>query len=248
MKREADALTTVFNQGINELDSATNSLEAWANKEFTSVLGQDVGGALAFEFNAIVDGSEGALKFVAETAQGIETAGSDPVPLRPVRSGQDVGGIGRDDCGLANPVLLASKIAERSAGSLDTVKGVVDWKDVEAGHPFRALGYDVAQVGSFLIPGAGEADAAADGAGIAGRAASAEERAAAGAARDGIPGLGVASAESKSIATRPVASAVTSTASRCRRSSDARRRAGGVGADGAAARRHSGRPWPGCPR
>ena len=202
MKREADALTTVFNQGINELDSATNSLEAWATKEFTSVLGQDVGGALAFEFNAIIDGSEGALKFVAETAQGIEQLDPTRFLYDPSGAAKTWEGLGETAAVLTNPALLAETIASDPQGALDTVKDVVDWKDVEAGHPFRALGYDVAQVGSFLIPGAGEADAAADGAGIAGRAASAEERAAAGAARDGIPGLGVASAESKSIATQ----------------------------------------------
>ncbi|KQY04348.1 hypothetical protein ASD37_20685 [Mycobacterium sp. Root135] len=202
MKREADALTTVFNQGINELDSATNSLEAWATKEFTSVLGQAVGGALAFEFNAIVDGSEGGLKFVAETAQGIGQLDPTRFLYDPSGAAKTWEGLGETAAVLTNPALLASTIASDPEGALDTVKNVVDWKDVEAGHPFRALGYDVAQVGSFLIPGAGEADVAADGAGIAGRAASAEERAAAGAARDGIPGLGVASAESKSIASQ----------------------------------------------
>jgi hypothetical protein len=179
MKREADALTKVFNQGINELDSATNSLEAWATKEFTSVLGQDVGGALAFEFNAIVDGSEGALKFVAETAQGIGQLDPTRFLYDPSGAAKTWEGLGETAAVLTNPALLAETIASDPQGALDTVKDVVDWKDVEAGHPFRALGYDVAQVGSFLIPGAGEADVAADGAGIAGRAASAEERAAA---------------------------------------------------------------------
>ncbi|OPX10073.1 hypothetical protein B1790_12720 [Mycobacterium sp. AT1] len=202
MKREADALTKVFDQGINELDSATNSLEAWATKEFTSVLGQDVGGALAFQFNAIVDGSEGALKFVAETAQGIGQLDPTRFLYDPSGAAKTWEGLGETAAVLTNPALLAEKIASDPQGALDAAKGVFDWKDVENGHPFRALGYNAAQVASFLIPGAGEADAAADGAGIAGRAASAEERAAAGAARDGIPGLGVASGESKSIATQ----------------------------------------------
>lgn len=197
MKREADAMTQLFNQGINELDSATNSLEAWATKEFTSVLGQDVGGALAFEFNALVDGSEGAFKFVAETAQGIGQLDPTRFLYDPSGAAKTWEGLGETAAVLTNPALLAQKIASDPQGALDTVKGVVDWKDVEAGHPFRALGYDVAQVGSFLIPGAGEADAAADGAGIAGRAASAEERAAAGAVREGVAG-----AASESVATQ----------------------------------------------
>lgn len=201
MKREADATTQLFSQGVNDLDSATTSLEAWANKEFTSVLGHDVGGALASDFTAIVDVSEGAFKFVAETAQGISQLDPTRFLYDPSGAAKTWEGVGETVAVLTNPALLAQKIAADPQGAWDTVKDVVDWKDVEAGHPLRALGYDAAQVGSFLIPGAGEADAAADGAGIAGRAASAEERAAAGAARDGIPGLGVASAESKSIAT-----------------------------------------------
>lgn len=200
MKREADAYTQIFNQGINALDSATDSLEAWANKEFTSVLGQDVGGSLAFAFDAVADGSEGALKFVAETAQGIGQLDPTRFLYDPSGAAKTWEGLGETAAVLTNPALLAQKVIGDPQGSLDTVKSVVDWKDVEAGHPFRALGYDAAQVASFAIPGAGEADAAADGAGIAGRAASAEERAAAGAARDGVPGLGMASVESKSIA------------------------------------------------
>ncbi|MEU0495670.1 hypothetical protein [Mycobacterium sp. NPDC006124] len=188
MKREADASMQLFNQGINALDSATDSLEKWATKEFTSVLGKDVGGALAFEFTAMVDGSEGALKFVAETAQGISQLDPTRFLYDPSGAAKTWEGLGEAAQVLVNPTSLVQKVVSDPQGSLDTVKGIVDWKDVEAGHPLRAVGYDVAQVGSFVIPGVGEADAAADGAGIAGRTASVEERAAAGAVREGVTG------------------------------------------------------------
>lgn len=188
MKREADASAQLFSQGINELDSATTSLEAWATKEFTSVLGQDVGGALAFEFNATVDGSEGVLKFVGGIAQGIGQLNPTRFLYDPSGATKTWEGLGETAAVLTNPALLVEKIGSDPRGAIDTAKGVFDWKDVEDGHPFRALGYNAAQVASFLIPGAGEADAAADGAGIAGRAASAEERAAAGAVREGVTG------------------------------------------------------------
>lgn len=202
MKREADAYTTLFNQAINELDSATSSLEAWANKEFTSALGHDVGGALSFVFDAGLDELEGATKFVAETVHGIGELDPTRFLYDPSGAAKTWEGLGEVAAVVTNPALLAQKIASDPEGSLNTVKDVFDWKDVEAGHPFRALGYDAAQVGSLLIPGAGEADAAADGAGIAGRTASAEERAAAAATRDAVPGVGVASAESESIASQ----------------------------------------------
>lgn len=197
MKREADASMQLFNQGINTLDSATDSLEKWATKEFTSVFGKDVGGALAFEFTSLVDGSEGAVKFVAETAQGISQLDPTRFLYDPSGAAKTWEGLGEAAAVVTNPALLVQKVVTDPQGSLDTVKGVVDWKDVEAGHPYRALGYDVAQVGSFFIPGVGEADAAADGAGIAGRTASAEERLAAGAAREGVTG-----AASESVATQ----------------------------------------------
>jgi hypothetical protein len=197
MKREADATGTLFDQGINALDSASTSLESWANKEFTHVLGKDVGGALAFGFTALVDESEGAFKFVAETAQGIGQLDPTRFLYDPSGAAKTWEGLGEAAAVVTNPALLAQKIVTDPQGSLDTVKGMVDWKDVEAGHPFRALGYDAAQVGSLLIPGAGEADAAADGVGIAGRAASVEERAATGAVREGVAG-----ATSESVATQ----------------------------------------------
>lgn len=202
MKREADASSTLFSQGINMLDSATSSLQKWADKEFTDALGQEVGGALSAAFSWEVDTSEGGLKFVSETAQGIQQLDPTRFAYDPSGAAQTWQGMLESAAVVTNPSLLASTIAADPQGSLDTLKSVTDWKDVEAGHPGRAVGYDAAQLGSLFIPGLGEAEPAIDGAGVAGRAASAEERAAAGAARDGVPGFSAASSASESIATR----------------------------------------------
>jgi hypothetical protein len=188
MKREADASSQLFTQGINALDSATDSLESWVKKEFVSAFGEDVGNVLSSDFNALVDLPEGGLKFVAQTAHGLEQ-------LDPTRFAYDTQGALDTWKGLANtaeaatnPVHLAGEIMSDPQGSLNTVKGLVDWEDVEKGHPFRALGYDAAQVGSLAIPGVGEAapavDAASAEARVAAASAGAETRAAGAATRD----------------------------------------------------------------
>lgn len=206
MKREADASGQIFSQGINLLDSATNSLESWASKEFTNVLGKDVGGALAYEFNAAVDGSAGVLKFVAETTQGISQLDPTRFAYDPAGAASTWQGLLKTTETMMNPTELVSKIVSDPSGSLDTLKGVVDWKDVEEGHPFRALGYDTAQVGSLFIPGVGEAEPAVVAGGVEGRVAAgageAETRVAAGATRDAVPGLKAAATESESITTQ----------------------------------------------
>ena len=206
MKREADASNQLFSQGINALDSATDSLESWAKKEFISVFGEGVGNALSSDFNAFVDLPEGGLKFVAQTAHGLEQ-------LDPTRFAYDTQGALDTWKGLAetaeavtNPVHLAGEIMSDPQGSLNTVKGLVDWEDVEKGHPFRALGYDVAQVGSLAIPG-GEAAPAVDAASaetrVAAASAGAETRTAGAATRDaGATAATRAAGATEDVATR----------------------------------------------
>lgn len=188
MKRQADASSQLFSQGINALDSVTDSLESWAKKEFISAFGQDVGNVLSSDFNALVDLPEGGLKFVAQTAHGLDQLDPSRFAYDPQGALDTWKGLANAAETLTNPVHLASEIMSDPQGSLNTVKGLVDWEDVEKGHPFRALGYDAAQVGSFFIPGAGEAAPAVDGASAATRAAAdsagAETRAAGAATRD----------------------------------------------------------------
>ncbi|WP_210083999.1 hypothetical protein [Mycobacterium sp. OAE908] len=188
MKRQADASSQLFSQGINALDSATDSLESWAKKEFISAFGQDVGNVLSSDFNALVDLPEGGLKFVAQTAHGLDQLDPTRFAYDPQGALDTWKGLANTAETLTNPVHLASEIISDPQGSLNTVKGLVDWEDVEKGHPFRALGYDAAQVGSFFIPGAGEAAPAIDGASAATRVAAdsagVETRAAGAATRD----------------------------------------------------------------
>jgi hypothetical protein len=206
MKREADASSQIFSQGINLLDSATNSLESWANKEFTSVFGQAVGSALSSDFNALVDLPEGGLKFVVGAVQGIQQLDPTRFAYDPQGAAKSWEGMLETTATLTNPALLASKIATDPQGSLDTLKGVVDWKDVSEGHPFRALGYNGAQVATALVPGVGEAEPAIVAGEVEGRVAAtsaeADARAAAGATRDSVPGLAGTTSATDGVATQ----------------------------------------------
>ncbi len=206
MKREADASSQIFSQGINLLDSATNSLEKWANKEFTNVFGHAVGGALSADFNALVDLPEGGVKFVLGTVQGLQQLDPTRFVYDPSGAAKSWEGMLETTAVLTNPALLASKVATDPQGSLDTLKGMVDWKDVEDGHPFRALGYDGAQVAAAVVPGVGEAEPAVVGAEIEGRvagtSAEVEEQAAAGVTREGVPLAGRATSVTDGVGTQ----------------------------------------------
>ncbi|WP_418002995.1 TNT domain-containing protein [Mycobacterium sp. PDNC021] len=181
MKREANAMDQAVSQGINDLDGLTNKLEAWANKEFVEVFGQEVGGALGADFTALADITEGGFKFVAQTAEGLEQ-------LDPTRFLYDPEGAGKSWLGTAKalgemalvgdpftaPLALANPGIRNDVTNLG--KSMIDLDDFKNGHPLRGLAYDAAQVGSLIIPGVGEAAPAADAAGGAARvgAASAE--------------------------------------------------------------------------
>ncbi|MUL49071.1 DUF4237 domain-containing protein [Mycobacterium sp. CBMA360] len=193
IKREADAMQHVFTQGMQNLDSLTDKLEKWANKEFVEVFGQEVGGALSTAFTAVVDLDEGAFKFVAQTANGLEQ-------LDPTRFIYDPEGAAKAWEGTAKglgeialaatpggQVYLATNPEARK--DVETLgKSMIDYDDFKNGHPLRGIAYNAAQVATLAIPGVGEAAPAVDAAGGAARVgavgAEAETRAGAAVARD----------------------------------------------------------------
>lgn len=190
MKRQADASRTLFSQSMNLLDSATTSLQSWATKEFVDVFGEDVGTALSQDFKALTDLPAGGLKFLGVTAEGLQG-------LDPGRFAYDPQGaldtwkhLADSTAMLTNPALLAEKVISDPQGSLDAAKAMVDWEDVEKGDPFRALGYNAAQVGTMFLPGVGEAGPAASAASAEARVAGAEARAAGAGTRDAAAAAG----------------------------------------------------------
>ncbi|MEH3140741.1 MAG: glycohydrolase toxin TNT-related protein [Mycobacterium kyogaense] len=190
MKRQADASRTLFSQSMNALDSATTSLQGWATKEFVEAFGEDVGTALSQDFKALTDLPAGGLKFVGVTAEGIQ--GLDPMRFAydPQGALDTWKGLADSTAMVTNPALLAEKVVSDPQGSLNAAEGLLDWEDVENGHPFRALGYNAAQVGSMFLPGAGEAGPAAGAASAEARVAGAEARAAGAGTRDAAAAAG----------------------------------------------------------
>ncbi|TRW86178.1 hypothetical protein FK535_06790 [Mycolicibacterium sp. 018/SC-01/001] len=194
MKRQADAARTLFSQGMNLLDSATTSLQSWATKEFVDVFGEDVGTALSQDFKALTSLPAGGLKFLGVTAEGLQ--GLDPMRFAydPQGALDTWKGLADSTEMLTNPALLAEKVISDPQGSLDAAKAMVDWEDVEKGDPFRALGYNAAQIGTMFLPGVGEAGPAAGAASAEARVAGAEARAAGAGARDAATAAGTRAA------------------------------------------------------
>jgi hypothetical protein len=174
MKREANAMDQAVSQGINDLDGLTNKLEAWANKEFVAVFGQEVGGALGADFTALADITEGGFKFVAQTAEGLEQLDPTRFLYAPegagkawLNTGKTLGEMALVGDPLTAPFALANPAIRNDVMNLG--KSMLDVEDFKNGHPLRGLAYDAAQVGSLIIPGVGEAAPAADAAGGAAR-------------------------------------------------------------------------------
>jgi len=174
-----------FQGAMNELDSLTTEFKNCARKEFTQYLGDDVGNAVANEFTAGLDFSEGGVKSVLGTVGSLGELVAHP---------QDLAKLVAEE----NPIAQAMTFAHDPRGfldqKLDMAKGLVDAKDWTSDHPLRGAGYVGDTIAQFLIPGAGEAKAgteAAAAADEAAQAARAETQAARGG--EGILGVGAES-------------------------------------------------------
>ena len=190
MKRQADASRTLFSQSMNALDSATTSLQSWATKEFVEVFGEDVGTALSQDFKALTSLPAGGLKFLGVTAEGLQALDPGRFRYDPQGALEAWKSLADSTATLTNPALLAEKVISDPQGSLDAAKAMVDWEDVEKGDPFRALGYNAAQIGTMFLPGVGEAGPAASAASAEARVAGAEARAAGAGTRDAAAAAG----------------------------------------------------------
>ncbi|GBE65663.1 hypothetical protein MFM001_21250 [Mycobacterium sp. MFM001] len=192
LNREADSVSTLFQDAMNELDNLTTEFENWARKEFTHYLGNTVGNAVANEFTAGLDFSEGGVKSVIGTVGSLEDLATHPKDLAKLLA-------------MGNPATAVNAFAEQAMQfahdpkgfldqKLDVAKGMVDAKDWTSDHPMRGAGYVGGTIAQLLIPGAGEAKAGAEGAKAADEAAQAA-RAESQAARasEGILGAGAES-------------------------------------------------------
>ena len=206
MKREADASSQLFSQGINVLDSLTGDFQSWAKKEFVDVLGEEVGNPLATVFNGVVGANKSGFETVLRTVNGLE--GFDPTRFAydPEGALHMWNAAAQNMADMANPAALATHMMTDPQGVLDEAKNLVDYKDWASGHYADAVGNISANIAMTVFPVGAEARPAVTAAEMESRAASAaaqaEGRTAAGGARDAASAATHAASATEGITTK----------------------------------------------
>lgn len=157
MQREADGAEAMFQTMMAELDSATNGFEAWARKEFTHFLGEDVGNAVADAFIYQVDVDAGLLESLLYTVDGLQQVATNPREWEALA--------------MNNPATQITEFAKDPKAFLDTkveaLKQLGHVDEITGDHPVRGIAHLTGDIAQLFIPGAGEAKAAAEGTGAA---------------------------------------------------------------------------------
>jgi Tuberculosis necrotizing toxin len=183
LSRELDSAASAFQMLIDGMDGLVREFEEWDRKEFTRFFGNQVGNVMADGVNGYADIEEGVAKSVLEVGQSIPTMLAHPVDT--------VKGVWEIDKNMAeffNPLgPMFDRQGQMEAGEhlLDTVKGVVDYKDWTSDRPLVGLGDNIGNIAQVLIPGAGEAKAGVMG-GKAGEEAAQVARAEGAGVRGGL--------------------------------------------------------------
>ncbi|MED5815271.1 hypothetical protein VST63_23165 [Mycolicibacterium sp. 050232] len=184
---ELDTAASGFQMLIDGMDGLVREFEEWDRKEFTRFFGNDVGNALANHVNAFADIEEGVAKSGLEVAQSVPT-----MLAHPVETAKGVWEIDKNLAEFFNPLgpMLDPK-GQKEAGEhlLETVKGVVDYKDWSSDRPLVGLGDNLGNIAQVLIPGVGEAKAGVT-AGKVGEEGAQLARAEGAAARSGVEAFG----------------------------------------------------------
>jgi hypothetical protein len=185
--RQADARQQSMQGVIQMIDDAVVSLQDKARKEFTDVLGEDVGNALATVFDIQTNVGEAPVRLAFQTIEGLQQ-------LNPMRFAHDFEGAKEtwsavsDTARYADPMGIAMNPVgafEHYRGQLEGLAHVEDWS---LDRPGLGPAMVASEIGSIFIPGgaatrgtraAAEAADAAEGAGPAVRAAGALDNAAA---------------------------------------------------------------------
>jgi archaellum component FlaC len=189
--REARAFEQGLKLGMQVVDGLVVKLEKYVRGELTQFLGDAVGNQLATAFDFFANANEGVLKGAVGMAQAI-------VDLDPRWFLIDPKGAAATWSGMLKSGWKGSLInafinpEEAGQANLQMLKGLLHLDDWSTARPGLGLGENIFDVGTLFIPGAGEAGAAADGAGAVARGAEAAE--AAGAAERAGAAEGVAGA------------------------------------------------------
>jgi hypothetical protein len=141
----------MFQAMMGELDAATTAFEAWARKEFTHFLGEDVGNTLAEVFTDQLDLDTGLLESVLSTVDSLQQLASNPRQWEALAN-------------MANPATQITEFTKDPKayleGKVETLKQLAHLDEMTGEHPMRGVGHLAGDLAQIVIPGAGEAKAA----------------------------------------------------------------------------------------
>lgn len=188
--REARASEQAIKLGLGVVDGLVVKLEKYVRGELKQYLGDAVGNQVATVFDVFANANEGVLKAAVGTALSIGDLDPRWFALDPKGAANTWSDLGKSLWkgslvnGLANP-------QEFVEANWQQLKGLLHLDDWSTARPGLGLGENLFDGATLLIPGGGEAAAAADGAGAAARGAEAAVQAerAAGRVADGFAGV-----------------------------------------------------------
>jgi Tuberculosis necrotizing toxin len=188
--REARATEQAVRLGLGVIDGLVVKLEKFVRGELKEFLGDPVGNQVATVFDFFANANEGVLKGAVGMALSIGDLDPRWFVLDPKGAASTWGDLGKS---LWKGSLFNALLNPQEAGEtqLQQLKGLLHLDDWSTARPGLGLGENVFDVATLLIPGGGEAGAAADGAGAAARGAeaAADAERAAGRGAEGIAGV-----------------------------------------------------------
>jgi hypothetical protein len=175
-----------YEQGIKLVMQAADSeivkCEKYARRALVQFLGEDVGNPVATVFDTWINAHEGLLKDAVGIGLSLGDLSPDWFFVDPHGAAATWAATGKGlwKGSLFNGFLNPKEFAE---AKLQELKGLVHFEDWSGARPGLAAGEIGFDLGTAIVPGAGEAGAAADGAGAVARGAEAQAEAAGAAGR-----------------------------------------------------------------
>lgn len=168
--RQAEARFAMVGEAMAELEGMLNSLEGWISREFP---------AFAPVINGYLDLEFGIFKNIVDMISIVPALNPMRFFYNPEGALAAWKGTAEGLLMLTNPAFLVYKISTDPQGALEMGQAMIAWDDLTGDHPMRGVGYNIATIASFFIPGGGAAKPAS----LAAQSGSRAARVAAGVSR-----------------------------------------------------------------
>ncbi|WP_070934201.1 RHS repeat-associated core domain-containing protein [Mycobacteroides saopaulense] len=142
--RQAEAAVQAIEQMMSQLEEWLNQLEEWTKKNFP---------AMAPIINGYLDLEFGILKNIVGMVSIIPALNPMRFFYNPQGALQAWKGTAEGLLMLVSPPFLLYKIASDPHGALEMGKALIAWDDLTGDHPMRGVGYNLATIATFFIPG-----------------------------------------------------------------------------------------------